>query len=88
MLTPNLSSVTDLVAVRPEQILKILELTDSLGIHREAVTIPLTTEKDGTLSILPDAKIRIVCPEHQFDEWLVELRSQLEKADMSKVSKQ
>ena len=75
------------MAVRPEQILKILELTDSTGIHRESVTIPLTAEKEGRVWILPDGKLRIVCPEQQFDKWLVELRSQIERIDLSRISK-
>jgi hypothetical protein len=76
------------VAVRPEQILRILELTDSLGIHREAVMIPLAAEKEGHISILPDGKLRVVCPElAQFDKWLIELRSQLEKMDLTGITK-
>lgn len=85
---PSCNTVRYLVAVRPEQILKILELTDSFGIHREAVTIPLTAAKQGSVSILPGGKLRIICPEPQeFDKWLIVLRSQLEKVDLSGVSK-
>jgi hypothetical protein len=78
-----------LVAVRPDQILKILEVTDSFNIHREAVTIPLSADKDGSLTLLPDGKLRIVCPEQSpFDEWLGGLRHQLERMDLSRIVKQ
>ncbi len=78
-----------MVAVRPEQILEILAITDSFGIHRETVTIPLSAEKEGSVSILPDGKLRIVCPEQaQYDKWLIELRSQLGRMDLSRFGKQ
>ncbi len=77
-----------LVAVRPEQIIKILELTDAFNIHREAVTIPLSAEKGGSITLLPDGKLRIVCPEHTpFDQWLNQLRGQLEKMDLTRIVK-
>lgn len=78
-----------MVAVRPEQILKVLEVTDSFNIHREAVTIPLSADKSGSVAILPNGKLRIVCPEQsRFDDWLIELRRQLEGMDLSKIVKQ
>jgi hypothetical protein len=80
--------MTHLGTVRPESILRILELTDSFGIHREAVFIPLTTAEKGDITILPDGRMRIACPDSiDLDEWLVELRRRLEKMDLSKVGK-
>ena len=77
-----------LVPVRPEQIVKILELTDSLNIHREAVTIPLSAEKEGSVTLLPDGRLRIVCSEDMgFDEWLRGLRVQLGKTDLTRLVK-
>ena len=77
-----------LVAVRPEQVIKILELTDAFNIHREAVTIPLSAEKDGSVTLLADGKLRIVCPEHtRFDQWLTKLRGQLEEMDLTRIVK-
>jgi len=77
-----------LVPVRPEQIIKILELTDSFNIHREAVTIPLGAEKDGSVTLLPDGRLRIVCPEDMgFDEWLKGLQVQLGKTDLTRLVK-
>ncbi len=73
-------------ALRPEQVLKILELTDSFNLHREAVYIPLSTEENGSVTLLSDGRLRIVCPRTaSFEGWLSELRSLLEKIDLSKV---
>lgn len=73
-------------ALRPDQILKILELTDSFNLHRESVFITLGTEENGSVTILPDGRLRIVCPRAKsFQTWLEELRALLEKMDLSKV---
>ncbi len=73
-------------ALRPDQVLRILELTDSFNIHRESVFIPLGTEENGSVTLLPDGRLRIVCPRvMSLQTWLEELRARLEKMDMSKV---
>lgn len=70
-------------AVRPEQIMKILELTDSLSLHRESVLIPLSTEGEGSVTILADRRVRIVVPSNKlFEAWLAELRAQLAKMNL------
>ena len=74
--------------VRPEQILRILELTDSFNVHREAVVIPLATEEEGKVTLLPDGKLRIVVPKNKsFDEWLAELKVQLASMNLSAISR-
>jgi hypothetical protein len=73
-------------AVRPDQILKILEITDSLNLHREFVFIPLKTEENGSVTILPDGRLRIISPgTEQFTGWLEQLPSELKRMDLSKV---
>ena len=75
-------------AIHPEQVLKVLEITDSLNLHRESVFIPLKTEENGSITVLPDGRLRIVCPRsEQFTPWLEELRRELQKIDLSKVRK-
>ena len=70
-------------AVRPEQIMKILEITDSLNLHWESVMIPLSTEVEGSVTILADRRVRIVVPSNKpFEEWLTELRAQLAKMNL------
>jgi len=66
--------------------MKILELTDSFNIHRESVTIPLVAEGAGSVTLLPDKRLRIVVPKNKpFDQWWNELRSQLAKMDLSSL---
>jgi hypothetical protein len=75
-----------MVSVTPEQVMKILELTDSFNLHREAVVIPLGTEDDGGVMVLPDQRLRITVPRNKpFDEWLLELRGKLGKLDLSAI---
>ncbi|MGP8069690.1 MAG: hypothetical protein ACLP5V_07340 [Candidatus Bathyarchaeia archaeon] len=72
-----------MAALRPEQILKILEVTDSLNLHRESVMIPLSTEDNGSVTILADRRVRIVVPSNKpFEEWLTELRPVLAKMNL------
>ena len=72
--------------MRPEQVLRVLELTDSFNLHREAIFIPLTTEENGSVTVHTDGRLRIVCPSSvPFDEWLSDLRARLEKMDLSTV---
>ena len=72
-------------AIHTDQVLKILQMTDSFNLHREAVFIPLRTEEKGSVAIQPDGRIRIVCQTEQFTTWLEELRGELQRIDLSKV---
>jgi len=73
-------------AVTAEQVLKILDLTDFFNVPRESVFIPLATKENGDISILPDGRLRIVCPSTgPFDLWLNELKARLEKMDLANV---
>jgi hypothetical protein len=75
-----------LTALRPDQILKVLQLTDSMNLHRESIYIPLTTAEKGTIEILSDGRLKIICPtEESFDAWLDELQSRLKQMDLSSV---
>ena len=70
--------------VTSQQVMKILELTDSFNLHRESVTIPLMTREHGGVETLPDRRLRIAVPSDQpFDTWLVELTQILAKMDLS-----
>ena len=80
--------VIGLGALHPEHVLRILELTDTFGIHREAVIIPLATQEAGSIEILPDGHLRIACPNNiALEEWLNDLRARLETMDLSKVAR-
>ncbi len=84
----SLVIVISMGALRPEHVLRILELTDTFGIHTEAVTIPLATEETGSIKILPGGHLRIACPNNvALEEWLSDLRARLEEMDLSKVAR-
>ena len=60
------------------QISRILELTDSLGLDREWVEIPLSPERPGLVRRLPNGKLEIIVDaDREFDEWLGSLAHQI-----------
>lgn len=61
-----------------KQITQILELTDRLGLNREWVEIPLSSESPGVVQKLPSGKLEIVVDADQpFDEWLDSLEPRI-----------
>lgn len=61
------------------QISRILELTDSLGLNREWVEIPLSPERPGRVRRLHNGKLEIVVDaDRPFEEWLGSLSRQIE----------
>ena len=57
-----------------KQISDILELTDTLGLNREWVEIPLSPEGSGMVRKLSSGKLEIVVAADQpFDQWLATL---------------
>lgn len=63
------------------QISRILELTDSLGLNREWVEIPLSPERPGIVRRLQNGKLEIIVDaDRQFDEWLSSLPTQIQWA--------
>ena len=63
------------------QISRILEMTDSLGLNREWVEIPLSPERPGLVRRLPNGKLEIIVDaDRPFEEWLVSLPTQIRVA--------
>ena len=63
-----------LTVVGMKEIDAIFEVTDLLGIHREALVIPLGPESPGRVRKLPNGKLEITVESHRpLDEWLKEL---------------
>jgi hypothetical protein len=61
------------------QISRILELTDSLGLNREWVEIPLAPERPGVVRRLPNGKLEIIVDaDRPFEEWLGTLAMQIQ----------
>lgn len=67
-------------AVSFQHISRILDLTDTLGINREWVEIPLSPEHPGIVRKLPNGKLEIVVDADQpFDTWLGTLEQQIRR---------
>ncbi|HTL62003.1 MAG TPA: hypothetical protein VL261_10190 [Nitrospira sp.] len=61
------------------QISRILELTDSLGLDREWIEIPLSPERPGLVRRLPNGKLEIIVDaDRPFDEWLGSLPHEIQ----------
>lgn len=73
---PNMVTFQTFHMVTFQQITKILELTDRLGLNRERVEIPLSPESPGTVRTLPNGKLQIIVDaDTPFDRWLASVES-------------
>jgi hypothetical protein len=60
------------------EINRIFEVTDRMGIHREALVIPLAPRHPGRVRRRPDGKIEIVVEsEGDFEAWAGGLEAEL-----------
>lgn len=60
------------------QISRILDLTDSLGLNREWVEIPLSPARPGLVRRLANGKLEIIVDaDRPFEEWLGSLSTQI-----------
>jgi hypothetical protein len=65
-------------AVTLHEIERIFEITDALGISREALVIPLQTQNPGRVSLVGKDKLQIVVErDADFDEWLKSVEPQI-----------
>ncbi len=70
------------------QIDRVLELTDSLGLHRNWVIIPLYASAESLEVVQPDGKLLLRPPGGPaFESWLGGLRRRLETMDLGKVAR-
>ncbi|MEO5956507.1 MAG: hypothetical protein ABIR36_12565 [Nitrospiraceae bacterium] len=64
-----------------KQIGRILEITDSLGLNREWVEIPLSPESPGVVRRLTNGKLEIIVDADQpFEDWLGSLPKHIQLA--------
>ena len=60
------------------EIQRIFEITDRLGIHREALMIPLAPRHPGRVRRTPAGKLEIVVDaQADFEAWLLGLEEQI-----------
>jgi hypothetical protein len=70
-----------LEAVTMKEIEKIFAVTDAMGVHREALVIPLGPASPGRVRKLPSGKIEItVDAQVPLDEWLKGLPALIRQA--------
>ena len=68
-----------LTAVSFKHITQILGVTDSLGLNREWVEIPLSPESPGVIRRLTNGKLEIVVDADQpFEDWLQSLPKRIQ----------
>jgi len=67
-----------LKALGPREIDRIFEITDALGISREALVIPLRLEHPGRVRKIGGGKLEIVADRDiDFDQWLSSLEAEI-----------
>jgi hypothetical protein len=66
-----------LEAVTLREIERIFAVTDAMGIHREALVIPLMPRPTGRVRRLPGGKIEIVVAAADFEGWLAGLGEEI-----------
>jgi len=70
------------------EIRRILSVTDAAGVHREAVSIPLTARGTGSVRVTPAGRLEIVAPaDTDFDLWLAALPGAIGGLDLSAVQR-
>ena len=70
-----------LEAITMKEIEKIFAVTDAMGIHREALVIPLGPQSPGRVRKIPSGKIEItVDAQAPLDEWLKGLPALIRQA--------
>jgi hypothetical protein len=67
-------------AVTLQEIHRIFEITDRMGIHRETLVIPLGRRSPGRVRRMPSGKIEIVVEAADFDTWLAGLEAEISSA--------
>jgi hypothetical protein len=71
----------------PKEIGRILEITDGLNLHREAVVIPLAPEGEGSVRIV-GGKLEIHRPEEgDFSDWIEGLTDQIRALPLEGLKK-
>jgi len=72
--------------ITPAEIRRILETTDSLGLHRESIVVPLAKEGAGLVRLISRGRIEITAPaDVSVEEWLEDLPGQIGRLDLAGV---
>lgn len=73
----------------PKEVLQILDVTDGIFLHREAVRIPLWNQGEGSVLLVSDGTmLEITAPgEGDFSNWLKGLPKTISALDISRVAR-
>ncbi len=73
----------------PKEIMRIMEVTDGLCLHREAVRIPLWNQGEGLVQLVSGGTVvEITAPgEGDFEVWLAELSTKISNLDLSSIAR-
>jgi hypothetical protein len=64
-----------------KEIQRIFEITDAMGLSREALVIPLAPRNPGRVRRMPNGRIEIVVDSQaDFEQWLRGLEEEIRKA--------
>lgn len=67
-----------ITAIGPQEMKRIFEVTDSLGIHRENIRVPLRKKDPGSVTKDLRGVYEVQVPESiPFDEWISSLQERL-----------
>ena len=69
----------------PQEMRRILAVTDAAGLHREAVRVPLLRRAIGSVRVTDASQLEIVAPEADFDAWVESLPAALAGLDLARV---
>ena len=70
----------------PQEIRRILGVTDALRIHRESVSVPLATRGVGSVRVTESQRVEIVAPaDADLEAWIEALPRALAGLDLSGV---
>jgi hypothetical protein len=73
-------------ALGPQEMRRILAVTDALAIHRESVSVPLVPRDDGAVRVTAAGKLEIVAPaDGDFDAWIEHLPGLVAALDLTAV---
>jgi hypothetical protein len=70
----------------PQDIRRILAVTDELGLHRESIRVPLARRAAGSVRVTDAGQVEIVAPEGDgLETWLEALPETLRALDLSRL---
>ena len=73
----------------PKEIMRIMEVTDGLSLHREAVRIPLWNQGAGSVQLVSDGTVvEITAPgEGDFEVWIADLPAKITELDLPSIAR-